>query len=66
MDRQKQGLCVAKTVMAGCTYGLRFSAVADDVSWAANIRRFVPRAFEDPLWNCIIVQGIRCDCGLTT
>lgn len=59
MQQQQNSLASAKGVMLQCAFGLRFSATADDVSWAANIRRFVDKPFDDPLFNSIVVQGIR-------
>eukprot|EP00892_Ulva_mutabilis_P005067 jgi/Ulvmu1/2932/UM149_0011.1 len=59
MDGQQHNLSVAKDLMARCVFGLRFSATADDVAWAANIRRFVPKAFQDSLWNGIRDRGAR-------
>ena len=59
MRGQQSSLSTAKDVMLQCTFGLRFSATSDDVYWAANIRRFVISAFDDPLFNSITVQGTR-------
>lgn len=59
VQQQRSSLASAKGVMVQCAFGLRFSATADDVSWAANIRRFVHSSFDDPLFNWIVVEGVR-------
>lgn len=61
MQEHCKSLAVAKRVMAQCEFGLRFSATAEDVSWAGHIREFVQSSLASPLLNTIGVAGRRCD-----
>lgn len=51
---------MACDIMSTCAFGLRFSATHEDVFWSANIRRFFPGAFDDPLWNGILIKSSWC------
>lgn len=51
---------MARDIMCTCAFGLRFSATQEDVVWSANIRHFFPSAFDDPLWNGILIKSTWC------
>ena len=51
---------MARDIMYTCAFGLRFCATHEDVFWSANIRRFFPSAFDDPLWNGILILSAWC------
>ena len=60
LDSSRRELAMARDIMYTCAFGLRFCATHEDVFWSANIRRFFPSAFDDPLWNGILILSAWC------
>jgi hypothetical protein len=55
-----------KHVVEGARTGLRFRASGADVCWAANIKRFAPHSFADPLLQTFQASGQRCEMASTS